>query len=324
MADTLLTSWGFDGGTVEGWTASPGSTASSSAAQSRTGGRSLALTANGAGNFGVSSPNYPATPGKRYICEVWCRRTVAGQILQTFLTFIKADGVTHAGTGILNGAQELGQIASAGFGTTNAWQSSKLIAVAPSDAVYVTVTTIAYNMVNGGVYYTDDVTLRREDGLELIGRPLVRHGGGSHRMIENDLLPWSHTIDAGAIPDASTALTGSSVINKTWWFGLLAWTGGLNSFISYDVYTARGVWRMEWFRDKRSDYPIVQYDIDGVNVGDPQDLYAAARTRVVHTFDGIYLDLGWHRFTTKAVSKNAAATTAYTNVFSGLILTRLA
>lgn len=312
-----LATYTFEDGTVQGWTSATAAVANSNA-QAHSGTRSLVVQPIAGGTHGAVSPHIPVVPGRQYTVEVWVRKTAAAQVLQTFLSFYEADGVTIAGTP--NG---LGQSASIGYGILNTWEKNVISGVAPPTAVTMRVAPFAYSMVSGGTLYIDDVVFKTETGSLLLGRPLVKHGGGNHRMIDNDLLPWSHNIDAAAFPDGiNPAAVSWGAVNKTWWFGLLGWNTGLNSWWAFDVYLAKGMWRMEWFRDKRNDYPIVQYSVDTINQGNTFDLYAAARTRTVHAVGGMHLERGWHRFQSTAVSKNAAASSSYTHVFSGLVLTR--
>lgn len=142
--------------------------------------------------------------------------------------------------------------------------------------------------------------------------------------IHNDLLPWYHHVytlkylDYHSIPPV-----GERVGLSNWWWGRISWVAGLNEELGWDVITAAGTWDVTFYVMKRNDYPIVQAKVDGANVGGTIDLYNATHTNAIHILTGVVLTRGVHRFTLRAVSKNASSS-GYVLVLCGLTLARTA
>lgn len=178
-------------------------------------------------------------------------------------------------------------------------------------------------------------------GPDLVRRPVVYDisiqtprggmavGADSAEVLDNDLLPWFHWLDGLNTPSAtSPALNTAHLYNTAWPLLGLSWTTpaaatAVGSFLAWDIWTAEGTWTLQVPCDNRGDYPIVQYAVDDVNVGPTFDRYAAAGAIAHHVVPGIVLARGYHRFKSIIVGKNAAST-AYTHVFSGAMLTRTA
>lgn len=157
-------------------------------------------------------------------------------------------------------------------------------------------------------------------------RPTVAVGNTTTRpewLLDNDCLPWNHFVSAAATFDLMSGTLGAAKLyNSAWYFSLLSWTTTNAGEVGWDIYVAAGSWRMEWYRDKRGDYGIVQYKVDGTNVGSTFDKYAATRVRTVDHISAMTLARGWHRFSSYVTGKNASST-GYLNVVSGLALVRV-
>ena len=142
--------------------------------------------------------------------------------------------------------------------------------------------------------------------------------------IHNDLLPWYHHVYTLKYLDYhSSPPVGERVGLNNWWWGRLSWVSGLNEELGWDVITAAGTWDITFYLMKRNDYPIAQARVDGVNVGGTIDLYNDTHTNAIHKLTGVALTRGSHRFTMRAVGKNASSS-SYVLVLCGLTLARTA
>lgn len=153
--------------------------------------------------------------------------------------------------------------------------------------------------------------------------------GTTAELSDNDLLPWHVNIHPGQGLDAWSSIVADALTSDLWPQGFLSYTSGNGAWLEASTYLAAGTWTLILPYDLRSDYPIVQTLVNGVNVGVPLDRYinsaASGVNYTVQNVPGIVIptpQLVTVRVTSNG--KNPAATVAYTLVWCGCHFVRTA
>ena len=146
--------------------------------------------------------------------------------------------------------------------------------------------------------------------------------GAPLSAVHSDLLPRQICVCGFNPPDQEVGVAGL-IANGTWWFSIVRWCTGLTGLMAYDFILSAGTWRYEWFSDKRNDYGIQVATIDGVDIGDQVDHYAATRVRFVSRVEDIVIPTtGRYRVGRRTTGKNAASSNDLLTM-SALIMTRV-
>lgn len=154
--------------------------------------------------------------------------------------------------------------------------------------------------------------------------PVLGAGNVTAELVPNDLLPWHHHVSGAALHVDSHPL--ATLHNTAWWQSTLSYqtpgVGFVGARLGVYVTTAAGVWLVQWFLDRRSDYPIDQPHVDGVAAGPAVDRYTSGAMQLFVHSHTVTLTRGEHLFELVTTGKNPASSNS-THVFSGLGLTRL-